>query len=147
MNTLSTARWPRLPVLSRPFPSLLDDVFNGFEAPARAAGFTPAMDIWSDAEALHIVAELPGLTIDDIELTVLGDTLTLKGSRAAPALEDVALHLTERRHGGFERRLRLPFEVQGDAVKAQLKQGVLHVVLPKAEAEKPRRIQVDVSAD
>ncbi len=147
MNTLSTARWPRLPVLSRPFPSLLDEVFNGFETPAHAAGFTPPMDIWSDADALHVVVELPGLAIEDLELTVLADTLTLKGERAAPALEDVSRHLTERRHGTFERRLRLPFEVQGDAVTAQLKQGVLHVVLPKAEAEKPRRIQVDVSAD
>ena len=133
-----------LPVFVRPLSSVFDDFF-----PKRAATQgQPAsrrsipIDVWSDAEALHVEAELPGLSIDDIVLTVLGDELTLSGERTSAPVEDSTLLHQERRSGTFERRIQLPFEVQGDAVTAELLQGVLHVTLPKSEAVKPRRVPV-----
>ncbi|MDG2148860.1 MAG: Hsp20/alpha crystallin family protein [Planctomycetota bacterium] len=148
-NKASVARWPHNSLFVRPIPSLLEDLFSARTAGDGRSSSSPLINVWSDAQAVHVESELPGLAIEDIELTVLGDELTLKGENEnnkgeskATSNENVTMHHQEWRSGRFERRIRLPFEVQSEAVTAELMQGVLHVTLPKSEAVKPRRIPV-----
>ena len=136
MNTLLPTSWPRLSLLSQALAPEFAPAARG------AAGFSPALDVWSDAEGLTLEVELPGLAIEDIELSVHEGVLSLSGERKAETAENATEHRRERLHGRFERRLRLPFEVDATAVQATLSRGVLRVRLPKAEAARPRRIEV-----
>ncbi len=102
----------------------------------------PAMNIWQDGEKLYVEAEVPGLTMEDVELTVEGDELTLKGQRRRSEDKEIAYHRQERGVGTFSRTLTLPVDIDADRVEATLKDGVLTVVLPKAEAARPRKIAV-----
>jgi HSP20 family protein len=115
--------------------------------PARAGwsiapGF-PAMNAWTNEDSAVVTAELPGVTIEDIEIAVERDTFTLRGKREPEELgEGTSYHRRERRFGGFSRAFRLPFHVDAGEVKAELKNGLLTIVLPRAEADKPRKIAI-----
>jgi HSP20 family protein len=103
----------------------------------------PAMNVWTQEEGAVVTAELPGLTAADIEITVVGDTLTLSGNRAANEVpEGAKYHRRERNFGKFNRVFQLPFNVEVDQVQAVFKNGVLHLSLPRAEAEKPKKIAI-----
>jgi HSP20 family protein len=107
-----------------------------------APGF-PAMNIWTDEDSAVVTAELPGVSIEDIDISVEKDTLTLRGGRRPEDLEEgVTYHRRERRSGGFNRAFRLPFHVDAEKVEAEFKNGVLSIVLPRAEADKPRKIAI-----
>lgn len=143
-------------VLSQPLGQLRDEVdrlFNEFvgglsQFPAPSfvgrRGF-PALNIWESPEAVHVEAELPGVDAKDLEINVVGKELTLKGQRVAEAKEGETYHRRERAIGAFTRLVKLPVEVNPDAVHATLRGGVLEVTLPKAEVAKPRKISVHVS--
>ncbi len=120
----------------RAFDRLLGE--SGFVRPERAF---PAINLWEDADKLFVEAELPGYKLEDIELTVVGDELTLKGRRATPESAGSFLR-QERLHGEFLRALELPFEIDSERVEATLKDGVLLITLPKAEAARARKISV-----
>jgi HSP20 family protein len=103
----------------------------------------PALNVWEEGDRLFVEAELPGLSTTDLDISVLGDELTLKGSRGdAAAGEGVKYHRRERGVGAFTRVVKLPYEVVANDVRANLRDGVLLVTLAKAEAAKPRRIAV-----
>ena len=102
----------------------------------------PAMNVWEDDKNLYAEAELPGLTLNDLEIYVLGDELTVKGGRPASEVKDVTYHRQESGVGPFSRVLRLPLAVDGDKVEATLRDGVLSITLPKEQAAVPRRIEV-----
>jgi HSP20 family protein len=106
----------------------------------------PAMNAWRNEEGVVITAELPGVNIEDIDISVVGDTLTLSGARQSekPA-ENVKYHRRERGYGKFTRTFQLPFTVEADKVEAIFEKGVLHISLPRAEAEKPKKIAVKVA--
>jgi HSP20 family protein len=129
----------------------LEHAFNdvarvtGLPALTRAESF-PALNVWERDEKLFVEAELPGLTLDDIDLTVTGRELTLKGRRKAAGDEKIAFHRRERGTGEFSRFVTLPFDVEADAVEALLRDGVLTIVLPKAERSRTRKIEVKTSA-
>jgi HSP20 family protein len=90
-----------------------------------------------------VTAELPGVEPGDIEISVVGDTLTLSGSRQLddPG-EGGTYHRRERSHGRFTRAIRIPFPAEPDGVEAVFDRGVLSISLPRLEADKPRRIEV-----
>jgi HSP20 family protein len=102
----------------------------------------PAANVWESKEALHVEMELPGIKSDQLEISVVGDELSIKVERPDLPQEGVAYHRRERGVGSFSRVLRLPTEVDPDHVEAELRQGVLMVTLPKAESAKPRKIRV-----
>jgi HSP20 family protein len=103
----------------------------------------PAVNVWEENEALHVESELPGLNLADLEIYVTGgNQLTLKGKRQKTALEKGAWHREERTFGQFSRVLSLPFAVDADKVEARFDNGVLHIVLPKAESARARKIVV-----
>lgn len=123
----------------------LDRLFNGFfdEWPAldRTTAF-PALNVWEDGRNYFIEAELPGLRMEDLEVTAVGAELTLKGQRKEETLKDAVYHRRERGAGSFVRSIRLPAAVDTADVKATLQNGVLSISLPKAKEAQPRKIEV-----
>ncbi|HVP13052.1 MAG TPA: Hsp20/alpha crystallin family protein [Phycisphaerae bacterium] len=110
----------------------------------RSHGF-PAVNLWEDASALYAEAEVPGLSLKDIEVTVEGDQLTVKGHRETLDAREYTYHRRERGTGEFARTLALPVEINPDQVEATLTDGVLRIRLPKAETAKARKIKVTAS--
>jgi HSP20 family protein len=105
----------------------------------------PAMNVWMDQDGVVVTAELPGVAPDDIDISVVGDTLTLKGSRQPDELEEGGTyHRRERRYGTFTRAFQLPFQVDPNQVEATFGSGVLQISLPRAEEDKPKKIAVKV---
>jgi HSP20 family protein len=137
MTTLSMTR-PQAGELG----SLLDDFWRiPWAGPSVRRSF-PAVNVWVRDEAFFVEAEVPGLKLTDLDLTVTGNELTLSGGREDATGEDVTYHRRERGVGRFGRVIHLPGEVEADSVEASLKDGVLTVKLPRAAALRPRRIEV-----
>lgn len=136
MDTALMRPWLANPLAGLAFPSL-----SGTLVPEAGTPF-PALNAWADDKALHLEAELPGVPAASLELTVEGDELTLAGERPDLVEAGVTEHRRERTTGRFSRIVRLPFGVEAARVEANLKDGVLEVTLPRAEAERPRRIEV-----
>lgn len=112
----------------------------------RSAPSYPAMNVWSNQEGALITAEVPGVQPEHIDISVVGETLTLTGERLAPEVgEDARYHRQERGYGKFSRSIELPFRVDADQVQATFNQGVLQIRLPRAEEDKPRKISVQVA--
>ncbi|MBI4456821.1 MAG: Hsp20/alpha crystallin family protein [Acidobacteria bacterium] len=106
----------------------------------------PPVDIHETADSLEFYAELPGFEKDQIDIRVDQGNLILSGERKFE--EDVKeedFHRIERSYGKFQRTFSLPPSVDAGKIKATLKNGVLHITLPKAEAAKPRQVPVSVS--
>jgi HSP20 family protein len=103
----------------------------------------PAMNVWTDQDGLVVSAELPGVDPEIIDISVQNDTLTLQGSRAADEVpEGGTYHRRERGSGSFKRSLQLPFQVESDKVSASYHNGVLQITLPRAKADKPKKIAI-----
>jgi HSP20 family protein len=106
----------------------------------------PAIDIEESNGNLMVRAELPGMTKDDIKVSVQDDMLTISGERMRENEEkNKTVHRIERCYGQFRRMIRLPATVDADKVKATYKEGVLHVTLPKPESLKPKNIDVEIN--
>jgi HSP20 family protein len=105
--------------------------------------WAPALDISERKDAYVVTVELPGIKIKDLEIEFQDGLLTLQGERCfVPDSADEQTHLTERRYGQFRRSITLPLHVRADAIEASFEDGVLSVVVPKAEEAKPKRIEV-----
>jgi len=103
----------------------------------------PAMNVWTNPDGAVIMAELPGVNPEDIDISVVGETLTLTGFRPQEELkEGEKYHRRERSFGRFTRTFQLPFSVEADRVEAVFDKGVLHISLPRAEADKPKKIAI-----
>lgn len=102
----------------------------------------PALNLWEDADRFVVEAELPGVKPEAVDIQVVDGVLTLKASRETP---DAAYLRRERMSGAFVRSIELPAGVDADRVEAALRDGILTITLPKAEAAKPRRIPVKLS--
>lgn len=122
----------------------MNDLFNALtSSPMVAApGFAPAMNVWEDDGRYFIEAELPGFRMEDIEVSVLGEEVTIKGRREASAPRDAGYLRQERRAGEFTRTFALPRSVDGGKVEATLTDGVLLVTLPLSPEAQPRKIAV-----
>ena len=102
----------------------------------------PAMNVWTNENGAVVTAELPGFEPQSIDISVVGDTLSVSGNRAADDVGEARYHRRERGCGRFTRSFQLPFQVEGDAVEAAFEKGVLRITLPRAEADKPKKIAV-----
>jgi len=133
--------WREMERLQQEVNRLFSDTFSTSDV--RPAPSYPAMNIWTNAEGAVITAELPGVDPEEIDISVVGDVLTLSGSRQSDELkEGEKYHRRERSYGQFRRTFQLPFNVEADKVEAIFEKGVLHLSLPRAEAEKPKKIAV-----
>ncbi len=134
--------WREMERLRRDMDRLFESTSPRFQR-ARAARF-PAINIWTnESEGVFVTAELPGVAPDSLEITVTADTLTISGTRTPEDLPEGAYyHRRERYCDEFSRTLQLPFTVDKDGVTATAENGVLQMNLPRAEAEKPKQIEV-----
>lgn len=124
-----------------------DEVFgrSGERSPYRlaGAGVFPLINLTEDKENYFVRAELPGLSAAEINISVTGRNLSISGERKIPTEEEnVRCHRRERDAGTFSRIIALPGEVDADKVAASHVNGILTVVIPKAEAAKPKQITV-----
>ncbi len=108
--------------------------------PARA--FVPAADIFETDQALTVVLEIPGVAKDNVEIGVENDVLTISGQIDFSNYEGLQPLYTEYNIGNYSRGFQLSSKIEQDGITAELKDGVMTLVLPKAEKAKPRRINV-----
>lgn len=110
------------------------------------AVFSPSIDVVVEKDNVVVKADLPGLTKDDITVTLQDDYLTIKGEKKHEVEQQEANYfLSERVHGSFTRTVELPMAVNAKSIDARFKDGVLHVTLPKTEEARPKQIEVKVN--
>ena len=132
-STRNLNPWSGFGELGRVF---ADDYFS-------PGGTYPALNVSSTEEEAVVVADLPGFEPADVELSVEGTTLRLRGTRARDASEKGATYYRrERWSGSFERGVRLPFEVESGKIEAAFSKGELTITLPRAESDRPQKIEV-----
>ena len=120
----------------------MDRLMNTMGSGLAVAPSYPAMNVWINEDGAIVTAELPGFDPEALDISVVNDTLTLSGNRCADEAEGATYHRRERRCGKFSRSFQLPFLVEGSEVEASFEQGVLKIELPRAEADKPKKISV-----
>jgi HSP20 family molecular chaperone IbpA len=109
--------------------------------PARV--FVPVTDIFETEDALTLKVEMPGVARDRVEVRVENDVLTIEGRIDSGPYEDLRPLYTEYNIGNYERTFQLSSKIEQDRISAALKDGVMTLVLPKAERARPRKIQVN----
>jgi HSP20 family protein len=121
----------------------MNSLFDHYDRPwSQVAGY-PAVNVWMNDESAVITAELPGVDVKDLDISVVGETVTLSGERKSDDLpKDVTYHRQERGTGKFTRTIDLPFTVESGKVQATLEKGILRVLLPRSEKDKPRKVMV-----
>ena len=123
----------------------MDRALSGFRGRTHLkadSGVFPALNVIEESDRILVNMELPGVKPEDIDISVEGNTLNLRGERKRDELENVTYHRRERPEGRFHKALTLPVEINHEAVEAKFELGVLKLVLPKAEDAKPRKIPV-----
>lgn len=139
--------WPAFGRLS----DLREELDRLFEAPFGEAcrsltDWAPAMELAENKDSVVVKAELPGMKKEEIEVTLHEGILSVAGERKSERKEEEAgLYRSERFYGRFQRAITLPAPVAGDKVKADYKDGILTITLPKTEEAKPKQIDVKVS--
>jgi len=108
----------------------------------------PAIDVHETADELVVSAALPGIKAEDVEITMTGQTLSLRGEfKADQQVKQEQYLYRERRFGSFSRTLQLPVRVQGDQARADFTDGVLTLTIPKADEVKPRQIRINANGN
>jgi len=141
---MSVSRWEpfgELISLRDAMDRLFEDSFIRPALPAQGRAFTLPVDAYATDNELVIMASIPGVNPDDVQVTIEGDTLTIKGE-FKPPIENVNYLFQERRFGPFYRQLKINIPVQADKAEASFDKGVLTLTIPKAEELKPRQIKV-----
>ena len=130
--------WP-LDLLNRELSDLFTDFGVGFDDASlyRPRSF-PALNVWQDADKLYAEAEAPGFDMDNLEVSVIGDELTITGQRSDSVEDNTEFIHRERTSVGFRRTITLPVDVDAEKIEARLKDGVLTIELPKAQRDKSR---------
>jgi len=105
-------------------------------------GTFPAVNVYDRGDSVVLTAEIPGVKADDLDLSVLNDSVTLKGQRKEIAAENDRYYRRERMTGTFNRTITLPDPVDTNSVKAEYNDGVLKVTMNKAEEAKARKIEI-----
>jgi HSP20 family protein len=112
------------------------------DAGPSASGAYPPINIFRKGDDIVAIAEVPGIGKSDLEIQVLGRTVRIAGRKAVEYGDKASLHRRERLAGRFDRAFTVPFEVEADQVKAECRDGMLALFLPRAERDKPRTIAV-----
>ena len=121
----------------------LFDVYGHRQSERSGAGVYPAVNIAEDSESYYVSAELPGVKSADLDVNVTANQLTLADERTiSEEATDARYHRREREAGRFSRAIALPDDIDTDRVRAKMTDGVLTVIVPKAEKAKPRTIQI-----
>jgi HSP20 family protein len=148
-GAMSGMNWPRR---WDPFRELQREVGRLFESLEpqmhtwRVARQFPAINLYDAGDHYVLSAQLPGMTAEELDLSITGETLTMKGERKRPdGVADESYRRQERQFGRWTRTISLPDRVDGSLVSAGFAHGILTVTLPKAESAKPRHITVNAA--
>lgn len=138
------SRWLRFGELDRMRRDMerLFEGLSGGAAPYGNAGVFPLTNVTEDQDNYYVRAELPGIKAQDLNISVTGDGLSISGERKIGEAEGATYHRRERESGTFSRMLASPGPIETDKVEASSKDGILTIVMPKAEKAKPRQISV-----
>jgi len=150
---MAIERWrPRWGITPwRPFRELeewerrLDDLFGRplWRLPVEEKGWIPALDVFEKEDKFVVKAELPGMKEDDIDVSLVGDTLSIRGEKKTETeVKEENYYRCERSYGTFYRSIPLPSNVDADKIEASFEDGVLEVTLPKSAKVKPKKIAV-----
>ena len=127
---------------------LFQDSVNRLFAEPNARPWVPAVDIQETDHELIVKADVPDMEMKNIDVRMENGTLTLRGERKFEAKKsEGGWHRVERSYGSFERAFAVPDSISPEGVKADYKNGVLTVILPKKEVAKPRQIKVEISTN
>jgi HSP20 family protein len=152
MNIVRYLRYPpsdpaamdRVALMRAEMNRVFESTFGSFpRSPAPLSRWNPPVDVYQDKDLFTVIVELPGLKKEEIEISLHDDTLAISGERKREESGEQEF-LTERSYGKFQRSLTLPTAVDAEKVKASYKDGLLQVVLPKAEEAKSKQIEIDV---
>lgn len=125
---------------------LVDDAWTSGERAMDAIGLRrtsfPALDVIEHADRVHVAIDLPGVSPESIDVSIVGNMLTVQGMYAAILTEGGVTHLSERPRGTFKRLVPLPATVNSDDVRAESRNGVLQISVGKVETAKPRKVPV-----
>ncbi len=130
----------------------INRMFDGFfrgglfdDSTLATSAWNPAVDIAEHEDDYVVKVELPGMTRDDVKITMQHNVLTIRGEKKQEKeSKESNSHRVERSYGAFQRSLTLPSSVKSDGIEAAYKDGVLSITLPKAEEAKPKQIEVKV---
>jgi HSP20 family protein len=141
---MALSEFPRLGfdpfVELRRMQSEMNRLFSGYTPAARDF---PPINIWLGDNRVVVTGELPGVTRDDVTISLQEDVLTLEGARQPkPQQHDVKWQRRERAYGTFSRAIQLPFRVDTDKVQARFNNGILEIELERLEADRPKKIQI-----
>ena len=133
-----------------PFESLFDlqrslDAFRTSDWLSRGLsghGAYPPLNVFRQGHDLVVIAELPGVSRDDVDIQVHGNRLRIAGRKNVAYEEGVSLHRRERRSGRFDRMIEIPIEIDAGKVKAEYRDGILALFMPRAERDKPKSITI-----
>ena len=115
-----------------------------YDALREVSSGSPPLNVWYNEERAVIEAELPGVVKEDLDLEVVGNSVTIKGQRKRQNGKGPVLR-EERDYGSFGRTIQLPFDVNAEGVQASLQRGVLTLTLPRREEDKPKKVQISAS--
>ena len=138
-------------LFSDPFESLFDiqrslDAFrtsDWLSGGPSGTGSYPPLNVFRKGDDFVIVTELPGIQREDVEIQVQGNRVRISGKKAIQYDKGASLHRRERIAGGFDRSISIPIEVDANRVKAEYRNGVLALLLPRAERDKPKSIAIN----
>lgn len=135
--------WQEMDQLQREMNRLFDSSSRGRVVSAPSY---PAINIWTNDEGMLISAEMPAVQPDDINIDVNADALSISGDRKPDEVAKEAIfHRRERSYGSFSRTIQLPFMVDTNKVEASFRNGILMISMPRAEADKPKKITIKSS--
>jgi HSP20 family protein len=122
----------------------MNRLFSGAAYPFEPA--YPPVNVWMNEKGAVIKAELPGIDVTKMDISVLEDTVTISGTRGAELLKaEESYHRKERNGNKFSRTLHLPFKIDDESIEARYERGILNIALPREEAEKPKKITIKAS--
>jgi HSP20 family protein len=142
--------WQEFDILRRQFDDLFDELAPVSRATPKVNGhaWAPAIELKSTDEAIVLRAELPGISAENLDVQVARESVSISGEyKSETKTEDKEhqIHRSEFRYGSFHRVIPLPASVQNDQVKADFKDGILNLTLPRVEAEKPKVVKVNLT--
>jgi HSP20 family protein len=115
---------------------------NWFGAGPSSGGSYPPMNVFRKGDDFIIISELPGLNKSELDVQVKGNSVRIAGTKSVSFPEKAAIHRRERLTGRFNRAVTLPVQINPDGVKAEYRDGILALYLPRAERDKPKTIQI-----
>jgi len=140
---MSLVRWMPNSMVNRNWNRMMEEMFGDLDSQMVSRSWMPRMDIVEDKDGYRLVADLPGMNKDDINITYEDGVLTVTGERkVVEEQKEESYHLNERVYGKFTRSFSIGGALQADKIHAAFKDGVLTIHLPKAEEAKPKKIEI-----